>query len=62
MDGKVYMSEAKFWNAESTVCAADSRQDMMAVFALGLGVRGKERLPVIEEFASGGLISYQGNQ
>ena len=61
MDGKVYMSEAKFWRY-SPLCAADSRQDMAAVFALGLGVRGKERLPGIEEFASGGLISYQGNQ
>ena len=55
------MSEARY-SSDVPLCAADSRQDMAAVFALGLGVRGKERLPVIEEFASGGLISYQGNQ
>ena len=61
MDGTVYMSEAKFWR-DSPLCVAHSRQDMAAVFALGVGVRGKQRLQVIEEFIKGGLISYQGNQ
>ena len=51
------MSEARSWS-DTTLCAADSRQDKVAVFS----TRGRGRLPVIEGIDWGGIIGYQGNQ
>ena len=56
MDGGAYTSEAKSWS-NTPSCAADSRQDMMAV-----SPRVKGRLPITGELTSGGFICYQQNQ
>ena len=57
LDGGAYTSVARSWR-DTPPCTAHGGQDMMEVFA----PRGEERLPVIGELMSGGLISYQGNQ
>ena len=53
-DGGAYMSEARSWS-NTPLHAADSEEDMAAVFASG----AKGRSLVIGELMSGGLICYQ---
>ena len=55
--GGAYTSKARSWS-DTPLCVADSRQDMVAIFAPG----GNGRLLDIGGMTSGWLISYQGNQ
>ena len=52
MDGGPYTAEARSWS-DTPPCAADSRQDMVAVFTAGGGWGG---LPVIGELRQVGSL------